>query len=345
LRIIAFFAAIGSAWGQNPTPTTMPTSQPSNGYHYAGRNYFPTDKVPIRYCAWHTVNGRIVPTPGISPVPITGQVQSGSGFHSHTGGTRPLPALVAAGGPTDSNGCSTSTFQMPGYSGWYTFVGTPASPYPVAGVNTYGVYYQRDPQKRPLYLIPYLDISSDTMDPSDSIFPDWRHGDTSGLLKFPETWGGNQTAYAIYARYMNIPTSRAFQESAYRFAAGGYLAGYPKLELIRASLPHGGIADNEVDSANHNGSPEFVSRIGEQHLTGNEFDIINPLINQPPNPPPGQGDYFVVALAYLTSFNCILGRDDPGTGIFLGSANDELTYWHAQTVVHFTCSPSPNGFH
>jgi hypothetical protein len=360
-RCLCALPLAASAWCQPlpVTPETMPPTPAFFSYLRTGRHYFPTDKAGVKHCLYKITKigtsnmTQIQPAPAGIAVTVTALPQAGSGFHSHQGGGRPNPKLlstVPAGNITDATGCVTDIYQLPGYSGWYTFTGT-ASGYPPDGVNSYLSQYELAPKTsllvtrgQPQYFVPWLDLANVAM--TTDLHIDNRHTDYAGreevAFSYPQTGQTYGTFYATYSRYGTIEFTRDLEFCVRHFAYNN--AWGLELDIIRASLPHGGVADNQMASGSSSyTSAEWLPDLEEEHLYGVEFDIANPIIIAA-----GNVTAWLAAANAMASYGCHTGLFDPH-GNFIGLGGNPQSaanqYWQNQTVIHVACEPVPLGFH
>jgi hypothetical protein len=301
-------------------------AQPNNGWPTA-RKFYPWDLITWQYCAYHYVfqGGQVVQTPEPNVfVFTTAIVQPSSGWHTHAGPTRPQAAVrsVSPGnGQTGADGCVNYTYKGPGYSGWYTFESSTSDQrYTPKGTNSYFGYYEHGVNGAERDLTAFFGQDYTMF---EGLHDDTRHKDRSGFTGFSRfgTWESIGLMTRIASAYEHSPS------------VGGL-----KLDVIRGSLPDGGIADNEYPSSGPYLFGEWIARQAEVHMYGGEWDLANPRIQAG-----GDADHFALLYGIMSSVfkGCRLGTLNQN-GTPLGTANI-YNYWLNQDVVHIVCSAAPLG--
>lgn len=263
--------------------------------------------------------------PGMVPITVrpfnmetilTSTVQSQSGYHPHTAVARPQGTVLNGRIlQTNSDGCVYYDYKAPGYSGWTTFVVVPVDThYRTGGMNNYFVYRDINTSGQIVQLTNFFYQS--LVQPFTNHQDDW-HG--------------------YYSRYGTRDSVDAMRMVAYAFANSypQYNPGQYKLDIIRGSLPDGGIADNEMGATV--GSGYIINQFdpaqpkAEQHAMGVEWDVANPSIAT------GDGGTLQILLNLVVNRQgCHLGKTDQyGTPVEPNGING---YWFSQSVVHIICS-------
>jgi hypothetical protein len=304
-------------------------SPPVNGW-YTGREYFPWQKAKDVYCVYFKTQDLF--TGAIKEVPANGvtvsaiaSVQPGSGYHVHSQSPRPYPTIInqtPSDGRTDATGCVTYTWTSAGnLAGWITFQHSAIGPFPTNGVNSRYRYLDSGPNNSKIDFEQYPESLGLIVNQPFGNHPDTRHN--------PSPAGGFDNAR--YGTPASAHLALRISESYFALSAGMIGNAIP-LDLIRGSLPDGGLADNET-GADQRGpyvSPEWAGRANEYHQLGVEWDFGNPLLIN--------SDVRAWSLfqSVIYGHACVFGAATPdGTAI---DPNLLMSYWSGKPVVHVACS-------
>jgi hypothetical protein len=277
-----------------------------------GPNFYPDELVGSEICIYIQVfeNGRIVsttPVPGVTVTFNNPIVTPTSGWHTHEGtiGNPARPTgyyTTATAVATDSSGCAVAVYQMANWAGTYTFTSQHISPLDEQ-IHVNGVVNNFE-YASPIWgpLVPYLD--NPAINAPQNIHQDPGH--------------------SIQTRYLILPVQQALSaaSSDYLINSTQQAGIVDRLDIVRGSIPWGGISDNEVYGADL----WFVSAF-EEHQWGSEVDISNP--NGAMN------GLYAFALQSLQRQGCTVGSFQKGTG---GKLSDPISYWQNQNLVHIVCS-------
>lgn len=251
-----------------------------------------------------------------------------TGYHPHVTGD-PKGAQPHAGHwisntrqITDANGNVLFDYRPNGYSGWIHFVITPENPkFPVGRLKNYLGYYLKGPNGTYNYLAP-MGGKSYTMDRARHL--DTRHGDIPGG--------------AYVSRYGTPAAVQAMQFIAYKYQQQNKYG--LQLDLMRGSLPDGGVADNQVQAGNRSpyDYPEWTATSGDAHMYGTEWDIESPASQAPP----GLIAAFVFDLfqTIVYRMGCHAGYVDK-FGVPISNPLGSTGYWAGQGVQHINCAAAP----
>ncbi len=328
LTIGLIFALTLSAQWLPPQPARF-DGKPNNPYPKYPQNYdlTPNSKADTGACV-KTIHpdGTTEPTVGVS-VTLQGYPTLGSGYHSHElqSFPRPNPTIFQAFSQlTDSTGCAIwQNFTWPRESGWWTLQYL----VPVTG-TTPGFNF-------------YLAIGSSGYSPTISRtnqladLPE-RLLSGSAAVFHPETRTNPDNRHSGFSRYMaplagqrmdnSAKTYKALMTTLYPSGTGD--PNFNLLNVLRASLPSGGLADNRYVG---NVQGEWQANRNEQPPDGNGADVLNPNYVDP-----GGGPY-VALLSAIHQNGCNVGRRDPDATADMAVADAE-SYWRTQIWVHLDCS-------
>jgi hypothetical protein len=298
-------------------------AQPANGWP-TGNRHFPWDKFPIVTCIYRKQGANITPIVGMV-LSTVATVQANSGFHPHSATGRPGLTLLSqtpVNGATDSAGCVTYIYKGQNFSEWVTIQSHDVATGTIySGVNVYLGFYEWDWLGRPYQMSPYDGSFIQPM----SRHPDPRH--VTNVVR--------NSQESNYADYNTLQAFEAAADAFYSLPTGANPGRY-ELDLIRMSLPDGGVADNSVISPNPGDGyafSEWMQPVLEQHMVGTEIDISNPSTIAPDGSP----IYYVSAIGLMKAMGCRAGAvvtrgqqrrpiDDP--------------YWYSISVLHFVCTHS-----
>lgn len=332
--ILSLFATATMTAASNPPAP----AHPPNGFPDRNTRYTPWGDFPIQWCAQQWSVG----TPGAATqigamnvrVTMTITAVAQTGYHGHPGSGRPNPIFLSAS-PTDNigryvtafNGCVTFKWRGPGYSGWYlvqifpgqqgdcgSCVVRPQS-WPNEGYNIYlgAVDWIDRNTKKPLQDMGRLSVVGEPMTQPAAAFPDVRHDNR-----------GRSATFNTIRKFTTLAAQWKIRDPQYQPSSGKLLA------ITRASLPDGGIVDNEFASAgSYLFTQEWVTRHNETHPTGNEVDVFNP------------GNNFDVLITLARISGCLPGRLDQDGNQFPTTTLDVPYFWRSQPFIHFTCGSSP----
>lgn len=321
--LLTFIAVAAMVMAQSQPPNA--SGSPNNAWPNDPQGYYfaPDAQISTQVCAWVIVNGNVyVPVPN-TPVTLSTYTTQFSGWHSHEVSPSGRPQAIILGSPsayTGSNGCYTWQVEFPGIAGWYTFQAH-FSPVPFDGL----IVYQAD--KGINNYVKY----SDTVGPG--------HGD---LVPYPD----NPTINMPQSLYVDVGHDSAsrflqpFVEQAVVGASTAYVSDSAielgvtdRIDVYRASLPDGGLADNESYSY---GAANWEARAWEEHARGSELDVVNPSYGTYNS---AKTNFVDVALVDLQKqANCIVGSREPGTD---SKMSDPFGYWVGQYYIHIVCAPAP----
>ena len=333
-KLLLMFTAMASL--------ALAQSQPGNSAVKQNNDWGPAvttlpvdGQAAVEWCAFlKDVNGNPVRyLPGVQ-LNMSTYTTQGSGAHPHEtspGMGRPQAFLLPAGlnntVTTGPDGCVVTTWQLPGFAGWYTME-SHASNYldpatgrllqiPPTGINYWAQYLGEDGVFAGV-MTAYPNNVQYNVD--QNYAPDNSHNNNVrnlGSLVIPKV----QNASAVYNT--NV------------YADIGY---FDLVNVVRGSLPFGGALDND-------GLGYWRTYPWEWHHLGTEVDVINPMVAQPLN------SYVALsAVAGADLFNafaveqCNLGIHSPfsSNNAIFGSPNlqpDPSTFWKAMTWMHFVCYP------
>jgi hypothetical protein len=324
---VSLLMASSSVWSQQ----NICGSPPPNRYYSASQNYDPWDIIPMTYCiwVWSTQNGSPVqiPVQGVQ-VSQSATVGAATGYHWHMGAGRPVPTLlstVPANSVTDSNGCVKWRYQAPGYAGWYTMVGnaTYVAAFQPQGDNTCLIHTQHDWMGNQLLFDDFYEvlqlIGSLTYAQPETNHLDSRHGGTSSR------YGTAESTYNMSKVVQSFFANRSVNTSGV------------VLDILRGSLPWGGVADNAITTANGASYlyPEWTEpRQAETHMYGVEWDVTNPASQAG-----GNTAYYTLLESTAARLGCTVGKNSQTGGTIqpYGASG----YWSGQSVVHLVCSVAP----
>lgn len=301
-------------WPNNPWPCDPELGTP--GQH----QYLPNDQVVFTYFAYTTDSyGNITPINGV-PLKVTFYTTQYSGWHEHETSLYGRPQAI----PISSNGgdgttCTTSGagtctfgFQLPGLSGWYSFIVTPSVYFPIRGANFYARYavYQQGPNNGPL--LPYPDNRA--INTPQTNYVDSNHVGASRFL------------------LNNVITRVSNSSARYAKDVNTILFTPDLVNMMRGSLYDGGIADNFMDYNQY--TANWQTPLWEEHGVGTEVDLLNPTTN----PAPGQGITGAAAIL-IEEFEingCNLGDHEPDT--LTEMSQDQATnFWYSESYIHMVC--------
>jgi len=318
-------------------------------------NNWPTDPQGLKFFPDSKVSyvSRLTRTDGtgVSGVPYhyTIKQYAGQGFHTHetANGTvlsRPYAAFIPStalpsggeNGTSDAQGYMVANVEFNNFAGWYTVCVTNA--YGERCVNNNTRYFTQQ-NGYPLYLERYTGglppyESSNSVNRPQSQHVDSRHSVSSA----PESqnlsyiFEGYTTRWVTHDAHLRL---LAMSSQYKTLTAQQNVADL--LDLTRASLPDGGIYDNDVAGVapgNGNTTLDWDTRVYEEHQHGVEADVVVPsgTLRQ---------DIF---FAGTTSSGCYLGKYKPTSElIYTGTGLSEQTqienFWRTQGVAHVSCKP------
>lgn len=332
-RSLSLFTLFGAlAFGQ------YQDNPPNNGF-FTGREYFPWDQAKTQACFFYkTVDIRTgvpteVPAKNVSVAAFV-SVAPNSGYHQHSGGARPYPTILSespADAITDATGCVTYKWNSPAnFSGWYTFQSS-AIGFPSNGVNSRYRYHDWSSTGGILPFVPYNEGVGLVLNQPYGIHADPLHNPVPTGGYDYSRWGtkpSTDLALRISDTYFALSSSSAFQGVT------------TQLDIIRGSLPAGGVADNETSAAPYGPylNAEYQIRSNELHQLGVEWDFGNPI-----NSANGNQRAWDLFMRVITAYGCQLGYDDPN-GNPLGPAQ-ALLYWKNVPIVHVVCTVAPAAKH
>lgn len=286
--------------------------------------------------------------PGI-PFKYTVKQYGGQGYHTHetavvTVVTRHPPTFLAsATGVTNANGIAETSLELNGYAGWYTVCaqfGDPTDIRKVLGercVNNNTRYTTRSPTfgAAEVPLVRYPGGLQETFQ-QDVNMPQTMHVDSRHVsVSAPGLPGGskvgvtqNQDGYTT--RWVTpLAGAQLFTASSTYKSLTANDNNADLLDVTRASLPDGGVYDNDVTGVVPGAGGQILdwdTRVFEEHARGVEMDITIPY-------PQSRVNRMFEA---LYSAGCKPGINTP-EGVRI-PANPPDSYWGTQGAVHVTCS-------
>lgn len=323
----------------------------------------PDSRQTLELCAFYKLSNGVELGVALVPFVLFGSTTTASGWHAHeaslnqrdrpqgqfVGGAQSYqsPASATSTGTvayfTGPDGCYQFTVQYPGIAGWYTWEAhfPPVTTngvtrvFPAAGVNVYARYYgtAMDPRIAPTgqqYLQPE---DSDPYIRSTQQLSDRGHN------------GNSRNVEPKIIDNIEAATYHYFADSYAQLGIGD------RVNIARASLPDGGLADNELFFSTAGSNPAYNLGIEdwtadnfEEHAHGTEIDIGHSAFET------AQGSevngYDLLMLQDFTEQFCNVGQYLPGqagtgTAVSFGEA---VKFWLQAPYMHLVCGASPLEF-
>jgi hypothetical protein len=301
---------------------------PNNGFPSAtnpdGTHFHPYDTPVFKSCitVW-TQNSNGVVTiihPANVTVHWTQSVQVLGFPHNHNNPPRPTPLLYPFNpSNTGSDGCATVTFEGEGYSGWYTLEAQPDDYFDPSTSSYYPI-----PKKGLNFFMMDSTVTGSTETLYEPLLP-------TAYLQVPTA--PYDPAHFDQGRYVDINTEVALDSAAslYNKEALREFGVSDYMVVTRCSLPYGGAADNYP----YNGYAAWSQPNWEEHTNGRQCDVKNPAKNGMPV----RMYSLLVEVMSRNSSKCFIGKYAPGSS--LTPLSDPFDYWSTQSMIHFSCGPSP----
>ncbi len=312
-----------------------------------GYNFFPDADVTYASRAFRNDGS---PIPGI-PYHYSIKQYAGWGYHTHevehgTFISRHDPTFLSGQeGVTDANGFANANVELNGYAGGYTICAKFTDPNNVLvvlgercvnNITRYYTGFGTGKQFLERYSGGLAPFDGSSVNQPQSIHGDARHKSAATASNNQCGLGGGPVIctdeYAT--RWVTHLTHLALLGASSRYKQNATIIGYPDmLDVTRASLPDGGVYDNDkysIAPGNGNAILDWDTRVFEEHARGNEADIA--ISTTPLQSTQFEALYFA---------NCKPGINEPTGGRI--SYNPPDPYWKTQGVVHVTCGGFPGG--
>lgn len=318
-----------------PPQAAKSDGSPNNSYGKFPATYLVTPNSNVRAGACvYTVqsDGTKVPLVGIG-VTMQAYPTLDSGYHSHEHYeiARPYPTVtVSFSQVTDADGCVYYPVTLPKHAGWWTFQYLTTVAH-IVGDNVYLGFGGSVFSAASVRNLKPIDLPERLLSGTAAVYhPDVR---TTVLPTYDSRHSG-------FSRYVTPPAGAHVDQMAKDYKAS-LTAQFPfappndpyynLLNVLRGSLPDGGLADNRYFEAS---VIPWQADLNEQHPDGNGVDVMNPKYVDPVA--------FDLLLLSASAHGCALSSRSPAGVTDMSQAVAEL-YWRQTDWIHFNCGQQRYG--